>query len=110
MKTKTIQRRCLAAVLGLAILLPSAIQAGGNGQVVRAFAPAKSTQEIEQLKTGDTIAKVCRACGAVTLVRVEKGGKGFYDSVAKKCEDCGSENTYLAVAKQTVPFKEQVKH
>jgi hypothetical protein len=42
-------------------------------------------------------------------VRVEKPGKGAYDYVSKKCEECGSENTYVAVAKQVIPFKEQVK-
>jgi NADH:ubiquinone oxidoreductase subunit F (NADH-binding) len=58
---------------------------------------------------GDSIVKICRACRNATLVRIEKGGKGLYDVVAKKCEDCGSDDTYVAIAKQNVPFKEQIK-
>jgi hypothetical protein len=109
MKIKTIQQACLALALGLVLFLPVASRAGGNGQFVAKFAPLKSSEEINALKPGDTIVKVCKDCGAVTLVRVEKGGKGLYDYVAKKCEDCGSENTYLAVSKQPVPFKEKIK-
>ena len=45
----------------------------------------------------------------VELVRIEKGGKGLYDVVAKKCNSCGSEDTYVAVAKTPVLFKEQIK-
>ena len=107
---KIIQQGCLAVVLGLALLFPPITRAGGNqGQMVAKFAPIKSAADLDALKPGDTIVKVCRACGAVTLVRVEKPGKGAYDYVTKKCEDCGSEDTYVAVAKQFIPFKEQVK-
>jgi len=110
MKMKTIRQGCLAIAFGIALLCPSITRAGGNqGQMIAQFAPMKSSQEIEQLKAGDTIVKVCRACGAVTLVRVDKPGKGVYDYVAKKCDDCGSDNTYLAASKQPVPFKERSK-
>lgn len=110
MKMKIIQQGCLAVVLGLALLFPSVSRAGGNqGQMIATFEPMKSAADMDQLKAGDTIVKVCRACGAVTLVRVDKPGKGSYDYVAKKCESCGSDNTYVAVAKQVVPFKEQIK-
>ena len=109
MKIKTIQQVCLALTLGLVLLLPVATRAGGNGQVVAMFKPMKTAEEINELKPGDTIVKVCKDCGAVTLVRVVKGGKGVYDYVPKKCEDCGSENTYLAVSKQPVPFKDKMK-
>jgi predicted RNA-binding Zn-ribbon protein involved in translation (DUF1610 family) len=110
MKNRTIQQGCLAVVLGLALLLPAISRAGGNqGQVMGKFAPVKSAAELEQLKAGDTMVKVCRACGAVVLVRVEKPGKGAYDYVSKKCEECGSDDTYVAVAKQVIPFKEQDK-
>jgi predicted RNA-binding Zn-ribbon protein involved in translation (DUF1610 family) len=110
MKTKIIQQGCLAVVLGLALLFPSISRAGGNqGQMMGKFTPVKSAAELEQLKAGDTVVKVCRACGAVVLVRVETPGKGAYDYVAKKCEDCGSDNTYVAVSKQVIPFKEQIK-
>jgi hypothetical protein len=110
MKIKTLQQFVLALGLGLALLIPSAVRAGGNqGQSIAKFAPVKSDEEVAQLKPGDTVVKVCRACRAVTLIRVEKGGKGVYDLAAKKCEDCGSEDTYLAVTKQEIPFKEQMK-
>jgi len=111
MKLKTIQQACrLAVILGLALFSPHVTRAGGNqGQIIAQFTPMKSSQEIERLKADDTIVKVCRACGTVTLVRVDKPGKGVYDYVAKKCEDCGSENTYLAITKQPVPFKERIK-
>jgi hypothetical protein len=109
MKIKTIQQVCLALALGLVLFLPVATRAGGSGQVAARFTPMKTADEINAIKPGDTIVKVCRDCGAVTLVRVVKGGKGVYDYVAKKCEECGSENTYLAVSKQPVPFKDQMK-
>lgn len=110
MKIKMIQQGCLSMALGLALLFPSVSHAGGNqGQMIAQFTPIKTDQQINDLKPGDTIVKVCRACGGVTLVRVDKPGKGAYDYVAKKCEGCGSEDTYLAVAKQFIPFKEQDK-
>ena len=110
MKIKMIQQGCLAAVLGLALLMPAVTHAGGNqGQMIAHFMPMKSDQQLNDLKPGDTIVKVCRACGEVTLVRVETAGKGAYDYVAKKCESCGSEDTYLAVSKSFIPFKEQDK-
>ena len=107
---KLIQRSCAVFALGLALLIPAAVHAGGNqGQMIAKFAPVKSPKDVEQLKDNDSIVKVCRACGTVTLVRVQKGGKGIYDYVTKKCEDCGSEDTYLAVSKSPVPFKEQIR-
>jgi hypothetical protein len=110
MKMNTIARSGLALLLGFALSLPLAVRAGGNtGQMIAKFEPAKSVAQIESLKDGDTVVKVCRACKAVTLVRIEKRGKGLYDVVAKKCEDCGSDDTYIAIAKQSVPFKETIK-
>jgi predicted RNA-binding Zn-ribbon protein involved in translation (DUF1610 family) len=110
MKIKMIQRSCLALVLGLALVLPSISRAGGNrGQMIAQFTPIKSDKELNDLKPGDTIVKVCRKCGGVTLIRVDKSGKGVYDYVAKKCDTCGSEDTYIAVSKQFIPFKEQDK-
>ena len=110
MKQNLIQRTILALTLGFALLAPALAQAGGNmGQRIATFEPLKTEAAADQLKEGDTVVKVCRACGAVTLVRVEKGGKGIYDFTTKKCDECGSENTYLAVSKQVIPFKEQIK-
>lgn len=110
MKSKLIQQTCLALAFGLTLLAPTLAQAGGNhGQMIAKFYPAKSAEAVQQLKEGDTIVKVCRACHQVTLVRVDKPGKGVYDYVAKKCEDCGSEDTYLAISNKEIPFKERVK-
>ena len=107
---KRIQRSCVAFALALALLTPAAVRAGGNeGQLIAKFTPVKPATESAPLNDGDTLVKVCRACGMVTLVRVQKGGKGLYDYVAKKCEDCGSEDTYVAISKLPVPFKEQIK-
>jgi hypothetical protein len=107
---KLIQRSCAVFALGLALLIPASAHAGGNqGQAIARFAPLKSPKDVDELKPDSTVVKVCRGCGMVTLVRVLKGGKGVYDYVAKKCEDCGSEDTYLAVSKSPVPFKEQIK-
>src|SRR4051812_26348326 len=108
MRKKIIQKTCLFVTVGIVLLTPSFLHAGGNmGQKIATFEPVKDTAGVDQLKEGDTVVKVCRACGAVTLVRVEKPGKGIYDYVAKKCEACSSENTYMAVSKQVIPFKEQ---
>ena len=105
---KSLYLGCLLVMGAVANITPA--YAGGNtGQMIAKFEPAKSVEQIAELKEGDTVVKVCRACKAVTLVRIEKGGKGRYDVVAKKCEDCGSEDTYVAIAKTPVPFKEQVK-
>ena len=107
---KLIQRSCAALALGLALLIPAAVHAGGNqGQMIAKFAPVKSPKDLDELPADAAVVRVCRACGMVTLVRVQKGGKGLYDYVAKKCEDCGSEDTYLAASKSPVPFKEQIK-
>jgi hypothetical protein len=110
MNIKSFYLSCLFVAAGVVANLSSSAYAGGTtGQMIARFEPAKSTAQIEMLKEGDTVVKVCRACKAVTLVRIEKGGKGAYDVVAKKCEDCGSDDTYVAIAKQSVPFKEQIK-
>jgi hypothetical protein len=110
MKRKFIQNLCFVLAMGLGIALPLTSSAGGNtGQMIAKFEPVKSNVPVEDLKPGDTVVKVCRACHRVTLVRVEKGGKGLYDLASKKCEDCGSEDTYLAISKQDIPFKEQIK-
>ena len=98
------------AVTGLIAGISTTTYAGGNsGQMIARFEPVKSVEQIAQLNEGDSVVKVCRACRMVELVRIEKGGKGLYDVVAKKCGSCGSDDTYVAVAKTTVPFKEQVK-
>ena len=100
----------MALALGVVCALPLTTQAGGNlGQMIAKFEPVKSTKQIEELKQDDTVVKVCSACKSVTLVRIEKSGKGLYDVVAKKCEYCGSEDTYVAVATRDIPFKERVK-
>ena len=110
MKNLSVRQNCLAALLGLTLSLPFRAHAGGNnGQMIARFEPAKSTEQIAQLKEGDSVVKVCRACQLVTLVRIEKGGKGLYDVTAKKCESCGSDDTYVAIASQAVPFKERIK-
>lgn len=112
MKTKIMQRICLFIGLGLLLCLPSIGRAGGNtpqsekGQVIATFRPVKSDQEMADIKPGDIIIKVCRDCGAATMVRVDKpGGKGVYDYVAKKCEYCGSVNTCIDVTKDSVSIK-----
>ena len=110
MKMKIVQQTCLALTLGLALIMPTFARAGGNmGQKIATFERLKTAGDADNLKEGDTVVKVCRDCGAVTFVRVDKAGKGVYDYTAKKCELCGSENTYLAVTKQFIPFKEQIK-
>jgi hypothetical protein len=110
MKNKPFRLRYLAVLMGLTLSLPIVARAGGNtGQTIARFEPAKSVEQIESLKEGDTVVKVCRACKVVTLVRVEKDGKGIYDIAARKCEDCGSDDTYVAITKSPVPFKEQTK-
>ena len=107
---KIVQQTCLALTLGLALIIPTFARAGGNmGQKIATFERLKNASDAENLKEGDTVVKVCRDCGSVTFVRVEKPGKGVYDYTAKKCELCGSENTYLAATKQFIPFKEQIK-
>lgn len=103
---------CLGGLLAVASMFAnvSTAHAGGNtGQVLAKFAPAKSTEELTTLSEGDSVIKICRACRNATLMRVAKGGKGLYDIAARKCDDCNSEDTYAAIAKQHVPFKEQVK-
>lgn len=107
MNVKIIQRGFLAAAVALSLLLPVAAHAGGNGHVVAKF-ETMSGDQMSQLKPGDTVVKVCRGCGAVQLIRVDKEGMGM-DFTNKKCEYCGSEDTYFAVAKQPVPLKDQRK-
>jgi len=110
MKNKSLRLSCLAVLVGLSLSLPDTAHAGGNtGQMIAKFAPAKSTEQLTVLSEGDSVIKICRACRNATLVRIAKGGKGQYDVVAKKCEDCGSDDTYAAIAKQHVPFKERIK-
>ena len=110
MKMKSLYLGCVLLVTGAMANFSVSAYAGGNtGQVVAKFEPAKSTEQVTLLSEGDTVVKICRACRNAMLVRIEKGGKGLYDVVAKKCEDCNSEDTYVAIAKQHVPFKEQVK-
>jgi hypothetical protein len=105
MKIKMIQQGCLA--LAVALLLPVAAPAGGTGHIIAKFEPMNSEQ-ISQLKPGNTVVKVCRGCGALQLIQVEKSGEGM-DYTTKKCQYCGSENTYLAGSKQPIPFKDQLK-
>ena len=110
MKNRIVQKICVS--LGMAILLcfSSSSYAGGDqpqvgkGEVIAKFKSVKSDEGLSDLQPGDVLVKVCRDCGDVTLVRVEKPGKGVYDYVAKKCEGCGSENTYVAKTKQSIPF------
>jgi phosphoribosylformylglycinamidine (FGAM) synthase-like amidotransferase family enzyme len=110
MKKQTMQRGIMAVALGLALAFPLTTRAGGNiGQMIAKFEPIKSAMDLEQLKQDASVVKVCNGCKSVTLVRIERGGKGLYDIAAKKCEYCGSEDTYVAVAKQEIPFKERVK-
>jgi hypothetical protein len=110
MKLKSLYLGCLLVVAGTLANFSTSAYAGGNtGQMIAKFEPAKSTEQLTGLGEGDSVIKICRACRNATLVRIEKGGKGLYDVVAKKCEDCGSDDTYVAIAKQHVPFKEQVK-
>jgi hypothetical protein len=83
-------------LLGLALLLPAAALAGGRGSVL--FTPVKSTAELSQLKAGDAMVKVCRACDKVTLTRIPAGGRAASSLYVPKCESCGSDKTYAAVA------------
>lgn len=114
MKTRIIQQICLFIGLGSLFCSPSISYAGGNqpqatkGEVIAKFTPIKSDQELNNLQPGDIIIKVCRDCGSVTMVRVVQPGKGVYDYTIKKCENCGSENTYMAVTKD-IPFKDRPK-
>lgn len=107
---KHIKRTGALLVLGLALITPSLAHAGGNlGQMIAKLHAPKTAGELGQIKPGGTIAKVCRACNQVTLVRVMKPGKGQYDYVARKCEDCGSDNTFVAISRPEVSFKERIK-
>lgn len=110
MKMKSLYLGCLLVVAGVLANFSTSTYAGGNtGQMIAKFEPAKSVEQVQTLSEGDSVVKICRACRNATLVRFEKGGKGLYDVVAKKCEDCGADDTYVAIAKQHVPFKEQIK-
>jgi hypothetical protein len=105
MKIKIIQQVWLAIGLGLLLYLPSVSYADGDsppadkGQVIGTFTPIKSDKEIHDLRPGDIIIKICADCHSATLVRVDKSGKGVYEYTLKKCDKCGSENTYLAVTR-----------
>jgi hypothetical protein len=107
MKLKLIQRSSLALAVALSLLLPAVAHAGGTGHAFAKLVPMDNEQ-ISQLKPGDTVAKVCRGCGAVQLIQVGKDGSDV-DLSDKKCAFCGSENTYLAGSKQPIPFKERMK-
>jgi hypothetical protein len=107
MKLKLIQRTSLALAVALSLLLPGVAHAGGTGHAFAKLVPMDNEQ-ISQLKPGDTVAKVCRGCGAVQLIQVGKDGSDV-DLGDKKCAFCGSENTYLAGSKQPIPFKERMK-
>lgn len=110
MKMKSLYLGCMIVVAGALANFSTSAYAGGNtDQVIAKFEPTKSAEQLTVFSEGDSVVKICRACRNATLVRIEKGGKGLYDVVAKKCEDCNSEDTYVAIAKQHVPFKEQVK-
>lgn len=109
MKLKSIYLTGMLAVASVFANLSTAHAGGNTGQMIAKFEPAKSAEQVQLLSEGDTIVKVCRACRNVTLVRVEKPGKGLYDVVARKCEDCGSDDTYVAITNQDVPFKERIK-
>lgn len=109
MKMKSLYLGGLLAIASVFAIISPAHAGGNTGQVLAKFSPTKSTEELTTLSEGESVIKICRACRNATLVRVAKGGKGLYDIAAKKCEDCNSEDTYAAIAKQHVPFKEQVK-
>ena len=110
MKMKSLYLGCLFVMAGAIADFSTSAYAGGNtGQMIAKFEPAKSAEQLTVLSEGDSVVKICRACRNATLVRIEKGGKGLYDIAVKKCEDCNSEDTYVAIAKQHVPFKEQIK-
>jgi hypothetical protein len=107
MKLKIVQRSGLALAVALSLLLPAAVHAGGTGHAFAKLVPMDNEQ-IGQLKSGDTVAKVCRGCGAVQLIQVGEKGADV-DLSDKKCAFCGSENTYLAGSKQPIPFKDRMK-
>ncbi len=107
MKLKLIQRSWLALAVALSLLVPAAAHAGGTGHAFAKLVPMDSEQ-ISQLKPGDTVARVCRGCGAVQLIQVGTEGSDV-DLSDKKCAFCGSEKTYLAGSKQPIPFKERMK-
>jgi hypothetical protein len=110
MKMKSLYLGCLLVATGTLANFSTIAYAGGNtGQMIAKFEPAKSAESLTVLSEGDSVIKICRACRNATLERIEKGGKGLYDIAAKKCEDCNAEDTYVAIAKQHVPFKERVK-
>jgi hypothetical protein len=107
MKLKIVKQSCLALAVALSLLFPVAAHAGGPGHTTWKFVPMDNEQ-VSKLMPGDTVVKVCRGCNAATLIRVEKGA-GAYDLTNKKCEYCGSENTYLAGSQQPIPFKDRLK-
>lgn len=109
MKLKALYLSSLLIAMGLGATLSPAHAGGNTGQMIAKFAPAKSTEQLTTLSEGDSVIKICKACRNATLMRITTGGKGLYDVTATKCEECGSDDTYVAIAKQNVPFKERVK-
>jgi predicted RNA-binding Zn-ribbon protein involved in translation (DUF1610 family) len=108
MKIKT--AKLLVTVALVSFFTPSLAQAGGNtGQRFAKLNSPKHMDQAQQSQSGRAVANVCPACNQLMLVRVVKGGKGQYDRVAIKCEDCGLKATSLAISNKKVPFKERIK-
>jgi len=103
-------RQCLLAfAVALACWIPVTSRAGGNsGQVIARFHSPKETESLSRVKPGSYVVKVCRACNQAVLVRVVKGGKGLYDYEVRKCDGCGSDDTFVGVSGE-VSFKERSK-
>jgi hypothetical protein len=101
MKIKTIQKFGFTTLLGLALLTPAALHAGGrSGKIVSNFKPV-SLQELDGLGQGAAAVKVCRACRKVTLMQVHTGGRGAAVQFVSKCDPCGSEDTYYGIAEKS---------
>jgi predicted RNA-binding Zn-ribbon protein involved in translation (DUF1610 family) len=71
----------LAAVIILATVAPQA-HAGPGPQL---FVRVKSVKAAEALKPGDRVAIVCGACGAVTVVTVDKDRSVLNSFVCPNC-------------------------
>ncbi len=83
MKLKLVQRSWRALAVALSLVVTAVAHAGGTGHAFAKLVPMDSEQ-ISQLKSGDTVAKVCRGCGAVQLIPVGAEGSDV-DLIDKEC-------------------------
>jgi hypothetical protein len=83
--TKFTRRSALVAAIALTTLLPSALLGADGekpmkpmkgGEHLTMLNAVNTKQELDALKTGDTVAMVCTKCKTVWLTRIKQGTKG----------------------------------